>query len=58
LLAALADDALIDPAELTNAAPDRIESALRRAVLVSAITCERPGADPPTRAELDARRRG
>jgi fructokinase len=56
LLAALAADALIDPAELATATPERIRSALRRAVLVSAITCERPGADPPTRAEVDARR--
>ena len=25
-----------------------------RAALVAAITCSRPGADPPTRAEVDA----
>lgn len=29
-------------------------SLLREAMLVSAITCSRPGADPPTRAEVDA----
>lgn len=56
LLAALAHDALIDPGQLATATPDRIGSALERAVHVSALTCERPGADPPTRAEVDARR--
>ena len=29
-------------------------SVLERAALVAAITCSRPGADPPTRAEVDA----
>jgi fructokinase len=56
LLAALADDGSATPGALTGAAPERIAAALRHAVLVSAMTCERPGADPPTRAELDARR--
>jgi fructokinase len=56
LLAALADDTLAAPQALASATADRIEAALRQAVLVSAMTCERPGADPPTRAELDARR--
>jgi fructokinase len=55
LLVALAEDKLAEPGALAAAAPDRIGAALRQAVLVSAITCERPGADPPTRAELDAR---
>ena len=32
-----------------------LDAALAQAVLVSAITCERAGADPPTRAELIAR---
>lgn len=32
-----------------------IAAAVREAVVVSAITCERSGANPPTRAELDAR---
>jgi fructokinase len=48
LLAALGD---VRPSELV----DRIPGALRQAVLVSAMTCERNGADPPTRAELDDR---
>jgi fructokinase len=29
-------------------------SVVDAAVLVAAITCSRPGADPPTRAEVDA----
>lgn len=56
LLAALADDGLATPAALVGAPSERIAAAVRQAVLVSAMTCERPGADPPTRAELDARR--
>jgi fructokinase len=41
--------ARVSAAELTR--------LVREAALVSAITCSRPGADPPTRAELDAARR-
>lgn len=48
LLAALGDTA---PHELGT----RVGAALRQAVVVSAITCERSGANPPTRAELDER---
>ena len=48
LLAALGTGA---PDEL----PSRIGAALRRAVVASALTCERSGANPPTRAELDER---
>lgn len=55
LLAALADDGICSPAALRSAAADRIGAALTQAIVVSAITCERAGADPPTRAELDER---
>jgi fructokinase len=34
--------------------PARLEAAARRATRVAALTCARPGADPPTRAELAA----
>jgi fructokinase len=38
------------------AAIDRatLESVVEEAALIAAITCSRPGADPPTRPELDA----
>jgi fructokinase len=52
LLAALGE---IAPGELSQA---DVDAALSQAVTVSAMTCERNGADPPTRAELDERLRG
>lgn len=58
LLAVLVAAGLADPAGLADAArpgDPRLAGVLRSAVTVSAITCERPGADPPTRAELAAR---
>lgn len=36
---------------------DAVEACARRALLVAAITCERRGAEPPTRAELEAAER-
>ncbi|MFC0042244.1 carbohydrate kinase family protein [Actinomadura rayongensis] len=36
------------------AAPDELETVLRQAVRAGALATTRPGADPPTRAELDA----
>lgn len=55
LLAALADDGITTPAALAAASPARIRAALDQAVVVSAMTCERTGANPPTRDELAAR---
>jgi fructokinase len=55
LLAALADAGLSTPSALAAAGRDQIGAAVERAVAVSAITCERRGAEPPTRAELTAR---
>lgn len=56
LLAALADAGLATPAGLRAATAAEIAAAVRMAVLVAGITCERQGADPPGRAELTARR--
>jgi fructokinase len=58
LLAGLADRGIASPAALRAALSDAsvITAALAEAVLVSAMTCEAAGADPPTRAEFDARR--
>ncbi len=56
LLAALHEAGLLGRdrrAALETADP---EPALRTALLAAALTCERPGADPPTRAELVAAR--
>ena len=55
LLAALAEAGLATPSALADADSDQIGAALERAVAVSAVTCERRGAEPPTRAELTAR---
>lgn len=40
------------PAAGSAALPQRVAAALRVAVAAAARTCERPGADPPTRDEL------
>lgn len=57
LLCALAQAGLDGPDALLAAVRSgdgRLATAVRTAVAVSAITCERPGADPPTAAELAA----
>jgi fructokinase len=55
LLSALADfDALV-PGAIAKLSDDDVLSALDRAVTVSAMTCEKEGADPPSRAEYSAR---
>ncbi|MFC4907140.1 carbohydrate kinase family protein [Actinomadura gamaensis] len=53
LLAGLAEEGLLGPAgrDGLGGAPARV---LERAVLAASLTCTRPGADPPRRAELDA----
>jgi fructokinase len=57
LLSALAGTGLGAPAGLARAVATRdarLAQVLGVAVAVSAFTCQRPGADPPTRGELDA----
>jgi fructokinase len=41
------------PAALRRARPEVLAAAVDDAILVSALTCERAGADPPTREEFD-----
>lgn len=48
LLGALARHGLHTPQTLATAAPDELTIAVDDAILVSALTCERLGADPPT----------
>jgi fructokinase len=55
LLAAFADAGITSPMALAEAGRDVIGAALERAVAVSAMTCERRGAEPPTAAELASR---
>lgn len=57
LLSGLADADALRPSRVAGLAVDVIERILRRAVLASAMTCQRAGADPPSRSELDARQR-
>lgn len=58
LLAGLADRGIASPETLREALSEAsvLTEALAEAVLVSAMTCEAAGADPPTRAEVEARR--
>ncbi|WP_372425721.1 carbohydrate kinase family protein [Salinarimonas chemoclinalis] len=55
LLARLDARGLLDRAGLERLAPDDVADALDFAVRAASITCERPGANPPTLAEVEAR---
>lgn len=55
LLSAL-DDGHIDVAALADLGESQLADILDHAILVSALTCERAGANPPTRAEVAAAR--
>jgi fructokinase len=52
LIAALAGRELHRPARLAGCPPQLLGAVLDDAISVATITCERPGADPPRRAEL------
>ncbi len=45
---------LVDDAQLLTGDADALHRALRRAVVTAGITVSRPGANPPTRTEVDA----
>lgn len=53
-MASLISSALDDPAVFDDA--EAFAAALRRAAVMAGITVSRAGANPPTRAEIDARR--
>jgi fructokinase len=52
LLGYLADHDLLQPAAVAELSAEHLADALSWATRVSAITCTRPGANPPFRAEL------
>lgn len=54
LLSGLADADRLHPDAVSALATDDLRDVLQRATVVSALTCERVGADPPTRAEYSA----
>lgn len=54
LLSGLLDAGLATPSALATISADVATAVLRRATLVAALTCQRPGADPPTRDEYAA----
>jgi fructokinase len=56
LLSGLADAGYLDPARIRDLDVATVRTVLGRAVLTSALTCQRVGADPPTSAELEAAR--
>ena len=53
LLSGLADTGLLSPSALAEISVEQATVVVERALLVSALTCGRPGADPPTRSEYD-----
>lgn len=55
LLSGLADAGGTSARQVEALSDDAMGAVLDRAVLVSAMTCQRAGADPPTRAEYEAR---
>lgn len=54
LLDGLAEAGISSPAALASIDEPRLVRLLDRAILFSAMTCEREGADPPTRPEFEA----
>lgn len=54
LLASLDGQGVLSPAGLAKLATDELVRAIDYANRVAAVTCTRPGADPPRRAELEA----
>jgi fructokinase len=56
LIGALAEQGRHRPAELARCPAPELAGAVEEATLSAALTCQRPGADPPTAAELDSAR--
>ena len=54
LLAGVADAGFLGPARVRELDVATVRGILTQAVAISALTCQRVGANPPTRAELDS----
>jgi fructokinase len=54
LLSAIADTGFLDPERVYDIDVETVRAVLDRAVTVSAMTCQRVGANPPTLAEFEA----
>ena len=54
LLAGVADAGYLDPARVAELDVAVVRAILGRAVMISAMTCARVGANPPTKAEVEA----
>lgn len=52
LLVALSEAGLLDPARLSAIGRDALGKAMDFAIRAAAVTCSRPGADPPWRREM------
>ncbi|GER90376.1 fructokinase [Dictyobacter vulcani] len=53
LLTYLADQQILTHAELASISDDKVNSMLRFAAASAALNCQREGADPPTRTEVE-----
>jgi fructokinase len=53
LLSGIADAGALSPGAVSALSDAGVADVLDRAVLVSAMTCRRSGADPPTREEYE-----
>jgi len=53
LLAYFAEHELLSPGGIAQLSAAHLQASIAQAVMAGALTCTRPGADPPTRPELD-----
>lgn len=58
LLSGLADSGRLTPEAMSRLSGDDVREVLDRALVVAGLTCQRAGANPPTRAEYDAHLEG
>jgi fructokinase len=56
LISGFTDVGVLSPGDLADATESQLNAALDSATLVAALTCERAGAQPPTRKQFEAAR--